>query len=157
MPNSKLVMGLLLYGRTWRLKDPAQHGIGAPAVGVGPGDQGLLPCAEVEAFNKDNKATMVYDSVAVSTYSYAGTSWVGYDDTTSIVTKVGFARVVFVGGYVFWSTNFDSKEKIYRQGTNFSSMAINWLTSFHICNRLKYGAVMNDFLLELIVYRAWSP
>ncbi|RVX05167.1 Chitotriosidase-1 [Vitis vinifera] len=34
---SKLVMGLPLYGRTWKLKDPTQHGIGAPAVDVGPG------------------------------------------------------------------------------------------------------------------------
>ncbi|TKY54733.1 Acidic mammalian chitinase [Spatholobus suberectus] len=36
----KVVMGLPLYGRTWRLRDPSVHGIGAPTVGAGPGSDG---------------------------------------------------------------------------------------------------------------------
>ncbi|KAK6151631.1 hypothetical protein DH2020_014266 [Rehmannia glutinosa] len=32
VPRSKLIMGLPLYGRTWQLKDPRWHGVGAPAV-----------------------------------------------------------------------------------------------------------------------------
>ncbi|KAI3811290.1 hypothetical protein L1987_21011 [Smallanthus sonchifolius] len=36
--QEKLVMGLTLYGRTWRLTDPSSRGIGAPAVGLGPGN-----------------------------------------------------------------------------------------------------------------------
>lgn len=117
VPRRKLVMGLPLYGRTWKLKDPTQHGIGAPAVGVGPGDEGVLSFSEVEAFNKENKASVVYDALTVSTYSYAGTSWVGYDDTTSTAVKVMFARGLRLRGYFFWSVNFDSKWKISRQGT----------------------------------------
>lgn len=120
VPRSKLVMGLPLYGRTWKLKDPAEHGIGAPAVDVGPGDQGVLTYAQVETFNKDNKATVVYDAVTVSTYSYSGTSWVGYDDTISITVKVRFALALGLRGYFFWSVNQDSKSKISRQGEYFA-------------------------------------
>lgn len=42
VPPEKLVMGLLPYGRTWELKDPNKHGIGDPAVGVGPTDDGVM-------------------------------------------------------------------------------------------------------------------
>ena len=117
VPRSKLVMGLPLYGRTWKLKDPTDHGIGAPAVGLGPGDEGVLSFLQVEAFNKENNATVVYDAVTVSTYSYAGTSWVGYDDTKSTAVKVRFARGLGLRGYFFWSVNYDSKWKISRQGS----------------------------------------
>ena len=117
VPRSKLVMGLPLYGRTWKLKDPTQHGIGAPAVDVGPGDEGVLSCSQVEAFKKENKATVVYDARTVSTYSYAGTSWIGYDDTRSTTVKIGFARALGLRGYFFWAVNDDSKWKISRQGS----------------------------------------
>lgn len=42
VPPEKLVMGLPLYGRTWKLKDPNKNGISAAAVGVGPGTNGTM-------------------------------------------------------------------------------------------------------------------
>ncbi|KAK7835803.1 class v chitinase [Quercus suber] len=41
VPGNKLVMGLPLYGKSWKLKDPKLHGVGAPAVGVG---QEMMVC-----------------------------------------------------------------------------------------------------------------
>ncbi|MCL7029205.1 hypothetical protein MKW94_010656 [Papaver nudicaule] len=38
----KLVMGLPLYAHTWELTDPEKNGVGAPAKGVGPGENGIL-------------------------------------------------------------------------------------------------------------------
>ncbi|KAD0040241.1 hypothetical protein E3N88_44881 [Mikania micrantha] len=76
----KLIMGLPLYGRTWKLKNPAVHGIGAPAVGLGPGNDGAMLYSEVQTFNAKNKATVVFDKPTVSYYSFSGTSWIGYDD-----------------------------------------------------------------------------
>ncbi|KAJ4709641.1 putative Chitinase [Melia azedarach] len=120
VPKTKLVMGLPLYGRSWKLKDPNIHGIGAPAVDVGPGvegDKGVLPFSQVEEFNRVNGATVVYDVDSVSTYSYAGSAWIGYDDPTSTTVKIGFAQALGLRGYFFWAISFDSDWKISTQAS----------------------------------------
>ncbi|KDP38640.1 hypothetical protein JCGZ_03993 [Jatropha curcas] len=117
MPRHKVVMGLPLYGRTWKLKDPKINGIRAPAVGVGPGEDGVLTFSQVEKFNKENSATVVYDLETVSTYSYAGSSWIGYDDTLSTTTKIGFAQALGLRGYFFWALSYDKEWKISRQAS----------------------------------------
>lgn len=116
-PRSKLVMGLPLYGRTWTLKDAASNGIGAPAVGVGPGSEGTLTYGQVVDFNTRNGATVVYDTTTVSTYSAAGTSWIGYDDTRSASAKVRYAKGLGLRGYFFWAVHGDSKWDISREAS----------------------------------------
>ncbi|XP_057968238.1 nod factor hydrolase protein 1-like [Malania oleifera] len=111
-PREKLVMGLPLYGRTWELQNPKLNGIGAPAVGLGPGEDGVLIFSQIEAFNLKNNATIVYDAETVSTYSYSGTSWVGYDDTRSTTVKVTYAKGLQLQGYFFWALSYDSEWKI---------------------------------------------
>ncbi|XP_047942530.1 class V chitinase CHIT5-like [Salvia hispanica] len=105
--SKQIVMGMPAYGRTWMLKDPDQHGIGAPAVGAGQGG-GVLVYSAVVEFNAGNNATVVFDNATVSTYSYSGTNWVGYDDATSIAAKVKFAKAQGLGGYFFWALGDDS-------------------------------------------------
>ncbi|KAL7221764.1 hypothetical protein ACSBR1_023664 [Camellia fascicularis] len=117
LPPSKLIMGLPLYGRTWQLKDPRSHGVGAPAVGVGPGSDGVLTYSMVEAFNRANNATVVYDIETVSTYSVAGTSWIGYDDVKSTTVKIKFAQALGLRGYFFWAVNGDYNWKISTQAS----------------------------------------
>ncbi|XP_010942288.1 class V chitinase CHIT5b [Elaeis guineensis] len=107
IPPKKVVMGLPLYSHTWQLKDPADHGIGAPAVGVGPGNEGVLVYSKVVDFNSENNATQVYDEVTVSVYSYAGTNWIGYDDPLTVTTKIEFAQELGLGGYFFWAIGYD--------------------------------------------------
>ncbi|KAK4479486.1 hypothetical protein RD792_015000 [Penstemon davidsonii] len=115
VPSMKLVMGLPVYGRTWQLKDRNVHGIGAPAVGTGPGG-GVLIYSAVVGFNSDNNATVVFDRETGSTYSYAGTNWVGYDDVVSIGFKIKFAKAQGLGGYFFWALGFDSNWDLARAG-----------------------------------------
>lgn len=107
VPSRKLVMGMPAYGRTWQLKDPNDHGIGAPAVGVGPGNGGIMQYKDIVDFNLANKATVLYDNATVSTYSYAGTNWIGYDDIRSIKDKIRFAKAQGLGGYFFWALGYD--------------------------------------------------
>lgn len=118
-PRKKLIMGLPLYGRTWTLKDPTLHGIGAPAVAAGPGIEGQMPYIDVEMFNVQNNATVVYDVSTVSTYSVAGTSWIGYDDVRSTALKIRYARALRLRGYFFWAVNGDQNWKISKRGNNF--------------------------------------
>ncbi|XP_042402967.1 class V chitinase CHIT5-like [Zingiber officinale] len=107
MPAAKVVLGMPLYGRTWRLTDSNQNGVGAPAAGTGPGTDGVLRYSEVVQFNRDNGATVIHDVNWGEAYSYAGTSWVGYDDAWTAERKVEYARGPGIGGYFFWSIGQD--------------------------------------------------
>ncbi|KAJ6435746.1 hypothetical protein OIU84_000878 [Salix udensis] len=117
VPGKMVVMGLPLYGRTWQLKDPKVNGIGAPATAVGPGDDGVLIFSEVEKFNRENGATVVYDAKTVSTYSHAGTSWIGYDDSRSTTVKLEFAQAHGLRGYFFWALSYDREWEISKQAS----------------------------------------
>lgn len=114
VPQDKLVMGIPLYGRSWILKDPKSHGIGAPAVAVGPGNG--MSYSNIIDFNMKNNATVVYDARTVSMYSYAGTSWIGYDGPMSVTVKVGYAQALGLRGYFFWAVNNDKEWSVSRQG-----------------------------------------
>lgn len=116
----KLVMGLPLYGRTWTLKNASVHGVGAPAVSVGPegtGGQGVLLYYEVLHFNKKHNASIEFDVETYSTYSVAGNAWIGYDDHRSTALKLGYAQVLGLRGYFFWALSFDHDWKISKTGT----------------------------------------
>lgn len=130
VPPSKLVMGLPLYGRTWKLQDPNVHGIGAPAVGPATDTDGTMNYDVILGFNKQNKATVVYDGLSVSYYSYAGTSWITYDDVWSIRKKVQFARSLGLHGYFFWALDKDKDWTLSRQGTllSFFSSIVRYMS-----------------------------
>ncbi|XP_022973735.1 acidic mammalian chitinase-like [Cucurbita maxima] len=110
VPRNKMVMGIPLYGKSWTLKDPNVHGVGAPATAVGPGDNGILTYVQVQEFNKRTAATVVYDIRTVSAYSYVESSWVGYDSVQSTTTKVEFAQAIGLRGYFFWALSYDSAD-----------------------------------------------
>ncbi|KAL0016503.1 hypothetical protein SO802_003572 [Lithocarpus litseifolius] len=74
VPSHKLVMGLPLYGKTWKLQDPEVNGIGAPAIGVRPRVDGMLDHYHILDFNNKNKTTIVFDTETMSYYSYVGDS-----------------------------------------------------------------------------------
>lgn len=118
MPAEKLVMGLPLYGRTYNLMDGDEHGIGAPARGLGPGDAGVLTLSELLEFNRKNGATVVHDEGRLATYSFAGETWISYDDSWSATRKVEYARGIGLGGYFLWAIGFDEDWIISRAGTS---------------------------------------
>ncbi|KAK6942259.1 Glycoside hydrolase family 18, catalytic domain [Dillenia turbinata] len=123
IPKSKLVMGLPIYGRSWKLKDPNVHGIGAPAVAVGPGTLGVVSYGKILHINRKYNATVYYDAQTVSMYSVAGRSWIGYDDTGSLVVKIGYARGLGLRGYFFWDISYDRKSKISKVGKSYSLLS----------------------------------
>ncbi|KAL2502517.1 Glycosyl hydrolase family protein with chitinase insertion domain [Forsythia ovata] len=134
VPSKKIVMGMPVYGRTWQLKDPSEHGIGSPAVGTGPGNLGVMIYTDILGFNSLNNATVVFDNATVSTYSYAGTNWIGYDDTISIQAKIKFAKAQGLGGYFFWALGYDSNWTIARAGIiHFSLQRDNIMCLPYMC------------------------
>ncbi|XP_073010435.1 class V chitinase CHIT5a-like [Typha latifolia] len=107
VPAKKVVIGLPLYGRTWRLKNPAEHGIGAAAVGVGSGEDGVMRYDDVVDYNKEKNAHVVFDKMVVGVYSYAGDNWIGYDDLRSVRKKIEYAKGLGLGGYFFWAIGYN--------------------------------------------------
>ncbi|OIV97253.1 hypothetical protein TanjilG_10787 [Lupinus angustifolius] len=105
-PN-KMVMGLPLYGKKWVLRDSNINGIGAPATGI-YGVDGTKAFFQIEEFNKETNATVVYDMDTISMYSYSNTSWIGYDDPFTVTIKVGFAQALGLRGYFFWAVGYDN-------------------------------------------------
>ncbi|KAL1823771.1 hypothetical protein ACET3Z_010549 [Daucus carota] len=105
--KKKSYHGLAIFGKTWSLKDPEVSGLGAPAMSIGPGAEGILTFSEIENHNLANKATVTYDAATVSTYSVAGSTWIGYDDIVSTTVKIGYAQSLKIGGYFFWALNGD--------------------------------------------------
>lgn len=115
VPPEKIVLGLPLYGKTWNLRDPNVNGIGGPAVGVGPGD-GILSYNQIVEFNSHNDEAVVFHGKTVSFYSFAGDSWIGYDDATSIRMKVQYAWSMGLGGYFFWALGQDRDWALSSEG-----------------------------------------
>ena len=121
VPPQKIVMGLPLYGQTWTLQDPRLNGIGAPTVGMGPGND-TLAYYEILEFNNKSSAIVVYDSQFGSYYSYSGDSWIGYDDVESVTLKIRFARSWGLGGYFFWALGLDKDWIISRKGATYTTL-----------------------------------
>lgn len=117
VPANKVVMGLPLYGKTWKLKDPNSHEIGAAAVGVGPGADGVMSFCEVEKFNRDNRSKVVHDQITASVYSFSGSTWIGYEDEETTAKKIKFAKDLGLRGYFFWALGYDSNWKISKRAS----------------------------------------
>ncbi|KAF2313005.1 hypothetical protein GH714_008693 [Hevea brasiliensis] len=141
VPPEKLIMGLPLYGRTWKLKDPNINGIGAEAVGPGPGN-GTLSYSQILEFNSENKGTVHFDGESVSYYSVAGDAWIAYDDTMSVDRKIQFARSQGLGGYFFWALGQDKDWTITKLVTT-TSQAIAALKMLRE-NKNKFDLVISD-------------
>ncbi|KAI3902137.1 hypothetical protein MKW92_008546 [Papaver armeniacum] len=107
VPAQKLVMGLPLYAHTWMLQNPNTNGIGAPAVGIGAGQDGILTYDEVAKFLKKPGTIAVYDERTQSHYCFAGKNWISYTGVRSIRAALRYAKELQLRGYFLWSIGQD--------------------------------------------------
>ncbi|KAK7265128.1 hypothetical protein RJT34_32744 [Clitoria ternatea] len=104
----KLALGVPFYGYAWRLVNANNNGLFAPANGSAiPGD-GSMGYNQIRRFINQNGAKTVFNSAAVADYCYAGTTWISYDDTQSISTKVKYAKGKSLFGYFVWHVGADN-------------------------------------------------
>ncbi|XP_015892901.3 class V chitinase [Ziziphus jujuba] len=102
----KIVLGLPFYGYAWRLVNSNNHGLFAPA--NGSAISGGIGYGQIRTFISQNEATAVYNGTVVTDYAYSGTTWIGYDDTQSVSTKVSYAKGKGLLGYFAWHVGADS-------------------------------------------------
>lgn len=86
-PTDKIALGMATYGRSFRLANPRNNGLGAPKSGTSPRgsytrEAGFLSYYEICQWG----FTIVRNNVGV--YGYKGNDWVGFDDKDSLAQKV---------------------------------------------------------------------
>ncbi|XAR66786.1 hypothetical protein NMG60_11013122 [Bertholletia excelsa] len=102
MNSNNLVLGLPYYGYAYKLVDANNHGLLAPADGAVGLDDGVMRYTQIKTFISNNGAEVVYNATVVTNYCYAGTTWIGYDDVSSISAKVSYAKQKGLLGYFAW-------------------------------------------------------
>ncbi|KAF2742345.1 glycoside hydrolase family 18 protein [Sporormia fimetaria CBS 119925] len=107
---SKINMGLAYYGRTYTLTDASRGTMGECGFD-GPGAKGectdsagVLSNREIQSIIKNEGLTPYLNETAMVKYvTYAGNSWVGYDDEETLAMKESFANSLCLGGLMIWS------------------------------------------------------
>lgn len=109
MPCQKIALGMATYGRSFKLQDPNNNGLGAPANGKAtPGNYTREPgfLSYYEICNKE--LTVVQDNAARAPYGYKDDQWVGYDDEESLKLKVNsLIKEKNLLGAMFWALDLD--------------------------------------------------
>jgi chitinase len=112
----KLVLGVPFYGYAWRLVNATNHGIFSPANGAAISSDGSITYSQIKDFITNNSATAVFNSTIFTDYCYSGTTWIGYDDTQSISTKVTYAKGKGLLGYFAWYIGADKNSTLSQTG-----------------------------------------
>ncbi|XP_072043456.1 acidic mammalian chitinase-like [Amphiura filiformis] len=111
MPAHKLIMGLGMYGRTW--KRGSSCAINTPGEGAGPagqwtGEPGFWAYYEVCGKLKSGMA-YTWDSARKVGFgcNTETNEWVGYDDERSLDEKISFMKSNGLGGGMIWALDLD--------------------------------------------------
>uniref|UniRef100_A0AC34FBN1 GH18 domain-containing protein n=1 Tax=Panagrolaimus sp. ES5 TaxID=591445 RepID=A0AC34FBN1_9BILA len=107
MPKEKLLMGIATYGYGWKLNDPNNHGMNAPGKPAPP-----LPLTQTNGqgayFEICNiGGTRFWDATQKMPYRVSGDLWYGYDDQSSVRSKMGWLKRNNFGGAFTWALDMD--------------------------------------------------
>lgn len=108
--RKKIALGLPLYGRTFTLADPQNSGYNASSSGPGtPGpytrEAGYLAYYEICPLISQGKVEYHPDVAAPNLV--IGDQWIGYDDKTSLRTKVQYMKDNDLAGIMVWAVDLD--------------------------------------------------
>ncbi|KAM6981814.1 chitinase-3-like protein 1 [Tautogolabrus adspersus] len=118
-PEEKLNMGMAAYGRAFSLSSNSSA-VGAPASGPGEegcytGEEGFWAYYETCLYLDGVKTHLISDQQVP--YATTENQWVGFDDTTSISTKINYLKENNFGGAFVWSLDLDDfSEQFCNQG-----------------------------------------
>ncbi|PIN03288.1 Chitinase [Handroanthus impetiginosus] len=145
----KLVLGMPFYGYAWRLVNANNHGLLAPANGPAGPDNGAMTYNQIRNFIAQNNAPVVYNGTLVMNYCYAGTTWIGYDDTQAISTKVSYAKQKGLLGYFAWHVGADNNWALSQQAQQSWEAEISGTGHYSRSRRIKNGP---DGVLSEMIY-----
>ncbi|XP_021809031.1 serine/threonine-protein kinase BRI1-like 1, partial [Prunus avium] len=111
---SKLVLSLPFYGYAWKLENPRDNGIGAPATGPASitKENGAMSYKDIMGYIQGNGANIIYNTTYVVKYYTNGSSWIGFDDAEVVKKKVSYAKEQSLLGYVVWQVSQDDNSEL---------------------------------------------
>ncbi|CAI5494998.1 unnamed protein product [Closterium sp. Naga37s-1] len=117
LARSKAMLGLAMYGRTWTLASTSSTGVGAAATGPGLAgsvsqESGVLFYREISQMVTTGGYKATLHTASSSMYAVKGNQWVGYDNPSTITTKVNYAKAQSFGGWFFWALNQDANNAL---------------------------------------------
>ncbi|CAN8029395.1 unnamed protein product, partial [Ixodes persulcatus] len=95
----KLLLGMPLYGRTYTLEDPNEHGFNAPTREAGESgpftrEPGLLGYNEICTLISTGGWKVTRDPDVNAPVAVKGNLWIGFDDAESLANKVSLFAVI---------------------------------------------------------------
>ncbi|CAG2166641.1 unnamed protein product, partial [Oppiella nova] len=109
VPKEKATLGVPFHARTFELKDPAQHGIGAPIIKNGKLDYDAY--RHVCTLVKNENWPKVRSDQNRDPYTYKDTEWIGYDDPYAANEKSKWVRDNGYGGIIIWEVGLDDQKQ----------------------------------------------
>lgn len=122
VPKSKLVMGFPTYAKTYQLKNPEEHGIGA--ITSGPGAVGNYSRAKGTLFYYEVCSNVLFANwTAVQTegngsYVYFDDQWGSYISIKDVLQRVEYIKTNGYGGALVWSLDMDDFNNMCGCGAN---------------------------------------
>ncbi|XP_064474386.1 chitotriosidase-1-like isoform X2 [Ornithodoros turicata] len=110
--SKKLVVGMPLYGRSFKLTNASDPGFGAPASGPGPKGP-VLKTPGVAGYNEICKVLQEpgwkirRDPNVLAPVAVRDTTWIGYDDELSLAAKAKFVNELGLAGAMVWAIEMD--------------------------------------------------
>lgn len=104
-PAHKLVIGIPLYGHGWTNVPNVNHGLfqSSPNMQAASLGGGTANYNQLVTLNM----TRYWDPLAMTAWYYDGTNFWSYDDPASIAVKMGYVRILGLGGAMAWSLDGD--------------------------------------------------
>ncbi|KAJ6435684.1 hypothetical protein OIU84_000819 [Salix udensis] len=117
LPASKLVLGLPFFGYAWKLANPNENSIGAPATGPAVTEAGDMSYKEINNYSKTQGAVgPIYNSSYVVNYVIVGSDWISFDGVDVVRIKVSYAKEKGLLGYVVWEVSYDDNWVLSQAG-----------------------------------------
>ncbi|CAN0838529.1 Class V chitinase [Linum grandiflorum] len=128
-PAKKMVLGLPYHGYAWKLADPRNNSLGAPANGPEmtiAGDIGYkLVKSTVEGYGYG--AGVVYDSRYVVNYFVVGKTWINFDGVEAVTAKVSYAVKTGLLGFVAFHLGNDDNWELSRAGSKTTLLILDFV------------------------------
>ena len=129
-PPRKIMLGLPIYGRSFKLDDPSNTGFHSPARDGGSAGKwtrakGFLGYYEICQFLKEGWTKVQTPDCVVGPYAYKDNQWVGYDDVEAVKFKMNYVKENKLGGGMVWDVSMDDFKGLCGEGKNPFLTAMN--------------------------------
>ncbi|KAK9269184.1 hypothetical protein L1049_000953 [Liquidambar formosana] len=108
LPANQLILGLYYFGYAWKLVNPKDDTIGAPAEGAAISSEGYLTYAQIKQNFQQCGGASVYNASYVVNYCTIGSTWIVFEDVEAVRTKVSYAEEKRLLGYNVWQVSYDN-------------------------------------------------